>query len=264
MPGETAMFACLSFNKSDSIRFLQFPEEICTDIQPVILSSWPPGIQSVGPFGECYQYKLRERPFGTFGAQEAVGGRRLVRDILAFLHDRSWQLVCPLAYTQRVTGKDSLIFRKQPPGKEAEPTEWLAVGISKTDRLRLIYEAENLKKRTGVDSDWDHFGVVIAALRKVLEGMELFQKGDWSYDSFEFKLKGSPWQEHGEKTVRTRLLLLRMVETLDSLGWQSYASVLMRTGTDDYRMADTWYFCRPISRSRTTVEATGEESHVKS
>ncbi|KAK3313526.1 hypothetical protein B0H66DRAFT_354942 [Apodospora peruviana] len=247
-------FASLSLHKSDSIRFLQFPEEIYTEAQSVILKVWPPGIQTSGPYGESYQYKLKKRPFGSMGDQEAVGGARLVRNMITFLSSRSWDLVTPLLCSRHLGAKDTLIFRKRSPETPPPPpVEWLTVSMLRSDRLRIIYDASS-----EIDADHGHLGLLIASLKKMLEEMDYFQKGDWSFDSFEFKLKGLPWPAHGVNTVKTRMLMLRVLDVLDSFGWESRVNIGQRSGTDDYRMPDCWYFVRPRTgrRSGATTTAT--------
>ncbi|KAK3379497.1 hypothetical protein B0T24DRAFT_158898 [Lasiosphaeria ovina] len=254
MPAEnttsSSAFAILSIHKNDSLRFLQFPDDIHANIQPVILATWPLGIQSSGPYAESYQYKLKGKPFGWANEQEVVGGFRVMRNVLAFLHEQSWQLVTPLVCSRKRGAKDTLIFRRRPlDAGPPVPMDWLAVALMGSDKLRVVYDAKDVKLSGGADSDHDHLGVLISGLKKALEAMDCFQKGDWSYDSFEFKLKGRPWLSQGEDVVKSRLLLLRIVETLDSSGWQSCCSVLQRTGNDDFRMADTWYFMRPKTQA---------------
>lgn len=105
-------FVILSFHFSDTIRLLQFPESIYGVIAPLIRDAWPPGIQSERFYGESYDYKLKARPFNAPGDQEAVGSRRLVRDILAFLYRRGWVRATHLNLSRHPTTKDSLIFRQ--------------------------------------------------------------------------------------------------------------------------------------------------------
>lgn len=242
-------FASLSIHKSDCIRFLQFPEDIHTDAQPVILAVWPPGIQTSGLYGDAYQCKLKGRPFGRLFGPEVVGGIRVVRDLIIFLGGRSWELVTPLLCSGHPGAKDTLIFRRRGVDLPAPaPMEWLVLGLLRSDRLRVVYDAEDCGKLLGGGVDGagrdHHLGGLIAGLKKMLEGLDGFQRGEWSYDSFEFKLKGMPWHAHGVKTVRVRLLMLKVFEVLDSFGWQARVAVGQRSGGDDHRMPDTLYFAR--------------------
>ena len=90
----------------------------------------------------------------------------------------------------------------------------------------------------------------------MFQGMDVFQSGEWNLDSFEFKFKYAPWRAHGEATVKTRLLLLRIIELLDSHGWRSYCACKQRTESDDVRQPDTWYFVKEKSETRRNLYGT--------
>lgn len=245
MPG-SSKYATLSFHKTDTIRLLGFPEEIKSNMESVIASVWQPGIQSNGPCGEAFEFKLKGKPWGYFGSQDAVGGIRLLRDLLALLYNHSWELVTSAICSRRYTAKDTLIFRRTSLPSAvvpAQPVEWLGLATAFYDKIRIVYDAKN-NGCPGTEADHDHLGVVIMNLKKMLESLDYFEKGGWSHDSFEFKLKGRPWRSRGEASVKMRLMVLRLLETMESMGWRVYATILQRTGTDEDRMMDTWYFVR--------------------
>lgn len=297
-------YAILSLHHSDTIRFLQFPESLYTGAAALLRASWPPGIQSERPYSQAYEYKLKGRPFGTLGDQESVGSRRLVRDLLAFLHRRGWVVVTPLNQSSHAGCKDTLIFRQQarqsgesqtpqnqlsmrtgsssseagpssprvlPAAEVADPVipppvDWLVVTMSRNDKMRIIYDTPTVDDQLGdtkgsssgsgkggssssasvprADDNHDELGVFVQAIRRAMTDIDCFQSGEWKYDCFEFKCKGTPWVT---RLVQVRLLLLRLVETLDRFGWQSYVTMRQRTESDDPRKADTWYFVRPRS-----------------
>ena len=136
-------YALLSFHKSDTVRFLQFPEELYIGIQPYILASWPPGIQNSGPFTEhpnSRQLKLKGFPFGWSRGQDTVGGARLVRDIFAFMHHSGWELVMPFSRSRQPGTKDVLIFRPRP--LEAPPAQ----------ELECEYRSEQISSYVGISS----------------------------------------------------------------------------------------------------------------
>ncbi|KAK0674240.1 hypothetical protein QBC41DRAFT_332899 [Cercophora samala] len=241
-----SQYATLSFHKTDTIRLLGFPDDIKSNVESLIATVWQSGIQSTGTCGEAYEFKLKGKPWGYFGSQDAVGGIRLLRDVLALLYEQSWELVTSAICSRRYTAKDTLIFRKGSPpplATPAQPAEWLGLATTFYDKIRIVYDAKN-SGYPGAEADHDHLGVIITNLKKMLESLDYFEKGDWSHDSFEFKLKGRPWRSRGEASVKMRLLVLRLLETMESMGWRVYATILQRTGTDEDRMMDTWYFVR--------------------
>ncbi|KAH8909742.1 hypothetical protein BR93DRAFT_415988 [Coniochaeta sp. PMI_546] len=276
-------FATISFNWTDKLRLIQFPSSITKSIADQIRASWPPGIQAEQVYAQhAYEYKLKGTPFGGLGAKEAVGSRRLVRDVLAFLYRRGWVLVTPISHSRHARSKDSLVFRQrravsvtkgtrdsgeeESAGGDVEippPVEWLVIAPTGGDRLRVISDGpiwRDLVTDVGPDSrlipassapapssrehNHDELGVLIQNLKQALTAIDYFQSGEWNHDSFEFKLKGYPWSAMGEKTVKVERLLLAVVETLDRFGWRSYATVRQRSDSDDVRKADTWYFVR--------------------
>lgn len=252
-------YATVSFHKTDIIRLINFPDDINLGLHPVVLAAWPPGLESAGASpsgGGAYEYKTKGKPFGWVSGQQAVGGVRLVRDLLAFLHSRAWELVAPVMCSRRYTAKDTLIFRRRRRQSPAEEeAEWLALAPMGSDRLRVVYDAPDVKLFGGIDARQDHLGVLIAGVKRILEATDWFDKGDWSHDSFEFKLKGWPWCSRGDASVRMRGLLLRLLELMDGHGWRLYTAILQRAGTDDYRMTDTWYFVR--ERREVSRESEG-------
>ncbi|SPQ22895.1 301e68c2-3acf-4a22-ac30-d27479af670b [Thermothielavioides terrestris] len=226
------------------IRLLNFPQDLAAALEAVILASWPPGLESQGPFGQSYEYKVKGSPFGHFRSQQHVGSVRLLRDVLAFLYSRRWELVAPVLCSRRYTAKDSLIFRQVAAvGAALPPVEWLSLAPAGTDKLRVVYDAPGVRL-CGTESDQDHLGVLILSLKKVLQESDYFDKGDWSHDSFVFDLKGRPWQSRGEASVKMRVMLMRLLETMETHGWRLYTAFVHRTGTDELRMLDTWYFVR--------------------
>ncbi|KAH8889305.1 hypothetical protein GQ53DRAFT_599068, partial [Thozetella sp. PMI_491] len=242
----SSTFATLSFHRRDRVRFLQFPKIIYQNVEPVLLAAWAPGIQTQSFYGEAYEYQLKESPFGARGDVAGVASRRLVRDLLAYLYTHSWLIVTPLSHSRRIGCKDTLIFRqKLELGllKTAEPlpptpVEWLVVALQGAGGLRIIYDGDGTGRKDGL-------GVLLDGLKKAWDGIGAAQTGDWNQDSFEFRLSDKPWRAHREATMKARSILLRLVETLDSLGWQSYVTIRQRTENDDVKKTDTWYFVRP-------------------
>lgn len=254
-PPPPSTYATVSFHKTNIIRLIDFPDDINLSLQPVIVTSWPLGLVSSGRVGEAYEFKVNGKPFGTVSGRQAVAGIRLLRNIFAFLHDRSWELVTPMTFSRRPTAKDTLIFRQlSPPLVPPSPVEWLALAPIRSDRLRVVYDVPDVKL-LGADADHDYLGILITSIKRTLEGGDWFDKGDWSHDSFEFKLKGSPWLSRGEASNKTRILLLRLLETMERHGWKLHTAVLQRAGTDDIRMTDTWYFMRERKDSSKVSKA---------
>lgn len=261
----TTAYATLSFHKKDTISLLNFPDSLHSPFRDLILSSWPPGLESSGPFAQSYQFKLRGSPFGVYRAQHYVGGIRLVRDLLAFLYSRSWVLVAPLLCSRRYTAKDVLIFRQD--SSTLPQVEWLALAPTANDKLRIVYDAPGLHHCGSIPdltlpptspeaqtitppqsaNPQSPLTALLTTLKIALSTppLDYFSSGSWSHDSFEIELKGKPWRSRGEDSVKKRIMLARLLEAMEGgLGWRLYAAVVQRTGTDEWRVLDTWYFVR--------------------
>ncbi|KAH6693834.1 hypothetical protein F5X68DRAFT_258666 [Plectosphaerella plurivora] len=240
-------YASLSFHKDDLIRFLNFPSPLTRAAEPVIASAWGPGIQKESPAPSSHTFKLRGKPWGSTADASAVASRRLVRDILAHLHAHGWVVVTSLGHSIRVGSKDSLIFRHAPTSPPSPPTtpssplppspvpitttNWLALSIVKSDRLRVDCANPRLQTRA------------VTALRNVTERTGFFLSGDWTCDAYEFRLRDKPWNSHGDTGwARPRMLLLGILEALDAEGWRSYISVAQSTVNDEAKKPDSWYF----------------------
>jgi hypothetical protein len=244
-------YATVSLHKSDVLRLLKFPPDLTTALEPIIVAAWPPGLESHNdnPSDHSSEFKFKGSPFGSFRAQHYIGSIRLMRDVVAFLYARNWELVTALMCSRRYTAKDTLIFRQRAAAAAPLPAvEWLALApmaSAWSDKLRVVYDAAGVRL-FGVDSaqDQDHLGVLITAIKNTLQGLEYFEKGDWSHDSFEFELKGRPWRSRGEASVKMRIMLARVLETMETHGWRLYTSFVLRTGTDEERILDAWYFVR--------------------
>jgi len=259
----SSTYATLSFHKTDTIRLLHFPPALATALEPVVLASWPLGLESKSQSTaeQSAEFKCKGKPFGYYNMQHKVGGLRLVRDVLTVLHDHGWDLVTSVMCSKRYTAKDTLIFRHRQ-GHQGQPgnrngagpsVEWLVLAPMARDKLRVLYDADGVKLHGDPEDDQhrDHLGVLISGIKKTLEGLGCFDKGDWSHDSFEFQLKGKPWRSRGETSVTVRIMLMRLLELMDGYGWRLYATFVQRTGADEDKILDTWYFVRERRRTGT-------------
>lgn len=153
-----------------------------------------------------------------------------MRGIFAYLFSIGWILHASTDISKKEFDKDTLIFRKQqtPPPE----SEWISISFNQRDRLRLI----------GANTE------LIASFRELLKSMRLLQEEFWKdkyNNAWEFKINGYPWYAMGEETVKTRLLVLRMVETLETHGWSLYSSLDQSNGHgENTSEADSWFCVR--------------------
>lgn len=60
----------------------------------------------------------------------------------------------------------------------------------------------------------------------------MIQRHEINADRLKIKFVGTPWMPTGEETVETRLMLLELLECLESCGFTVYAAVDMQSNTE--------------------------------
>jgi hypothetical protein len=198
------IFASISLHEGDCIRILQFPQKDIDALRGVIKQLWAKGIKKERLFySSCYEFKLRGYPWNgsSWTGSESIPSRILMREIFAYLFSVGWIL--------HASNNDTLIFRQQ----QTSPPEcdWISITFDRDDRLRLIGASTEL----------------IALFRDMLKSMGLLQDEFWKEkenNAWEFKIKGRPWSFFREDMVKGSLLLLRIVETLETHGWSLYSN----------------------------------------
>jgi hypothetical protein len=226
--GLASTYATMWPQGKNKLRCLNFPEELLNSLETLIQKSWPKGIQSHALYADSYEFVLHGSPWGILADKDALNSRVLVRDVLGFLYERGWLLVTCIGNSKDENSKDTMIFRQRikTGSKSAEappPADWMVVASWGSDKLRIVGEEPGL----------------INSLKGALEGLGVYQGGEWKDGSFEFKLKGWPWISHNENRVKAELSMLKILEVLDSYGWRSYGTVRQRTV-----VGDSWYFVK--------------------
>jgi len=213
---------------TDRLRLIGFPPSTCESVREAINSSWPTGIQAERDYYGSYEFKLRGNPWsGQFS--EAVPARVLMTTILSTLYHSGWQLQMSTDISKKVRDKDSLFFRS---GPLPSPASFFSISFNEGDKLRLIGAPPK----------------VINSVKSVLGGT--IQSEEWkSKDiAYQFKLHGYPWHANGGDTVITRVVLLNILNSLNSLGWEIHATIDMSQGPASSQSnsggsdTDSWFF----------------------
>lgn len=229
-------FGLVSLHMSDRIRFVQFSEEDINVIRTTIQRFWAKGIQEERPYSVSYEFKLRGNPWSGSGTgSEAVPALILMREVLACMYQQGWLMTASTDVSRKKYDKDTLIFRKQlaPP----PPASWIAISFKMDDKLRFL----------GAPQEF------LLAFSTILKSMGLHQSEsmkDKTINYHEFKLYGYPWSATGEETMRTRMLILKLVELLELHGWSLYASIDQNSGPagdSTYSEVDSWYCVKSTS-----------------
>ncbi|KAF5576684.1 hypothetical protein FPCIR_12474 [Fusarium pseudocircinatum] len=181
-------FACMTFNMFDRIRLINFTEAEVSAIKEVVAARWSAGLSHVQPSG---------------GNDDS---RRLMLRILERLFDMGWVLQGAMEITLKSESKDSLIFRKQDP--IPPPCDWICISFDNSDKLKII----DSPPKDLTDAILQIFG------RDV-------RRKEITSDRFKVHLANMPWNPSGTDTVQTRIILLKLIETLERCGFTIYATI---------------------------------------
>ncbi|OIW35684.1 hypothetical protein CONLIGDRAFT_676591 [Coniochaeta ligniaria NRRL 30616] len=201
-------FACMTRFNTDRLHLVDFPRSEVETVQALVQRVWPKGVQdsqrSLTPGG--WEIKIGGSPWAV--VQCGPGdGRVLLCLLLEHLYNRGWILHTSVMATQHAFYGDTLVFRHQMP--PPPPCEWLVIAFEKLDRLKIMPPPpEDLK----------------ASLSKWL-GAQIQKLGPETDGSLEIKLNGQPWNAMSEQGVRTHLILLRMLDALQTTGFALYGSM---------------------------------------
>jgi hypothetical protein len=226
----TTTFASISLHMTDKIRFLQFTPDDLALFRTIVKRAWPRGIQAERPYSVSQEFKLYGNPWrGTSNGSDSTSALVLVRELLSGLFARGWILTAATDISHKEFDKDTLLFRKQPVPPPA--ATWMSISFYKGDKLRFIGAPREL----------------IVAFQSLLRSLRLLQSEamiDTRVNMYEFKMNGYPWRATGEETMRTRLLILRVIELLERHGWSLYASIDQNNGPQgdsNWSETDVWY-----------------------
>jgi hypothetical protein len=225
-------FASVSLHMTDRIRFTQFPPDDIAKIRATIQYFWPRGIQAERRYSVSYEFKLRGVPwYGSGTGPDAVPSQILMREIFSRLYSLGWIMTASTDISRKGHDNDTLIFRKQPVPPPA--ASWAAISFKQGDKLRFL----------GAPPD------LISSMSQLFRSTRMLQSESaktTAANYHEFKLNGTPWYASGEDTMATRLLILKMVETMEMNGWSLYASIDQNTGppsnsNSSSSETDVWY-----------------------
>lgn len=228
--GFRTTFACMTRFNVDHLHLADFPREEVEQVQACVQRVWPKGIQDVRQSPTPGGWDIKIGGFPWSAVQCGPGdGRVLVGQLLEHLYDRGWVMHTSVMAFQHVfyggecvfllspTGAgqvnmligliDTLIFRHQMP--PPPPCEWLVVAFDKVDRLRIMPPPPDDLQ---------------ASLLKWL-GSQVQRCGSPKDDHLEIKLNGLPWNATAQEGVRTHLVLLRILDALQTTGFALYGAI---------------------------------------
>ena len=191
----------------DCLMIVNAPMELHQLFKDVIERTWPNGIQKWKYEDDVLVIKLKGYPWRPL-SEDTVHSRVLLNTIIADLHQRQWKLYGNSNFKSET---NTFFFEHDPnlPPGQPTPSQFL-ISFNSTDLLRVINAPENViaAVRSTIQSNWSR-GIQ----------RESIYAGSW-----EFKLKGTPWWAEGVEAVKSRYLVLKLMEALQAYGWSPVAA----------------------------------------
>ena len=139
--------------------------------------------------------------------KETVHSRVLLNTIIAELHQRQWKLY---GNSNFKSDANAFFFEHDPNLLLGQPSPQFLISLNSTDLIRVINAPENLISavRSTIQRNWS----------KGIQ-RERAYAGSW-----EFKLEGTPWWADGTEAVKSRYLVLKLMEALQEYSWSPVAA----------------------------------------
>ncbi|XP_074610530.1 uncharacterized protein LOC141864595 [Acropora palmata] len=190
----------------DSLMIVNAPMELHQLFKDVIERTYPNGIQKWNYKDDVLVIKLKGYPWNSDG-ENTVHSRVLLNTIIAELHQRQWKLY---GNSNFKSDTNTFFFEHDPNLLLGEPSPQFLINLNGTDLIRVISAPENLISavRSTVQRNWS----------KGIQ-RERAYAGSW-----EFKLEGTPWWADGIEAVKSRHLVLKLMEALQGYGWSPVAA----------------------------------------
>ena len=201
-------FLVVGLSSYDSLMILNAPMDHHQLFKDAVERSWPSGIQKWTYENEVLLIKLKGYPWNPNG-EDTVYSRVVLQTIIADLFTRQWKLY---GNSNLKSAANTLFFEHDPnipPGQPCPPQ--FLISFNSYDLLRLIGPPESMVSavRDTIQSHW-------------LKGI---QKESRYAESWEFKLKGTPWWASGDEAVESRFLVLKLMEALQAYGWSPVSAI---------------------------------------
>ena len=198
----------VGLSSTDSLMILNAPEELHQTFKIIVENSWSRGIQKWSFENNVLVIKLYGTPWNPDG-QETVCSRLLLQNLIQDLYKKQWRLY---GNSNLKSSTNTLFFEYDSniiPGERY--SSFFTVSLNKQDRIRLIGAEDNL----------------VSVVRDVLQTSWTrgIQNEENYHQSWEFKLRGTPWWASGTEAVDSRFLIAKLIEILQSYGWFVVAAI---------------------------------------
>lgn len=108
-------------------------------------------------------------------------------------------------------------------------THWIGISFDSSDLLNIVNAPSSLGPALAT-----YFGAKVNSHKLAFAGT--------TREYYEIKFHGFPWKPSGTDAVKSRLLILGLLEVLETHGFRLYTAV--DQGDANGSGSDTWYCCR--------------------
>ena len=276
-------FCSLSLHMTDKLRFVNFPQNSISRLEFLVANIWSKGIQSTRIYAGCsYEIQLRGTPwYLAFNTAPRTEPRRFMCHILRGLYDMGFRLATVVDASSKLHDKDTLMFEyysdstSEPLSQPITPmTDWMVIAFDSSDTITMIdapvqlvhslilrlEQATNAPPSLSTSHSSQASSSQTMAVANIptssnLKGVKHFVQSHKSHSTipstdlhvYTIKLYGNPFHANGEETVRTRLILLFLLEAMEEIGgWRVYGSMAIDNGpnSDQVTGMDCWICCR--------------------
>ena len=194
---------CLAPGGYDKLILLKHNSSHIEVIKEAIATAWRPGIQRQKTVQSCgedlEEIKVNGNPWFSSG-EESTGARHLLGVIIQKMQNLGWKLHGAVNIKG---GTDSLFFIQSIP----QPTSSGIISFNRQDRLRLIGFNDSSTVKDSIHQ------CILANYQSEEPSVQDY------YGAHEYKLQGYPFHCSGTAAIKTRRLVSKLLQKMQSIGW---------------------------------------------
>ena len=201
-------FLVIGLSGFDSLMILNAPMDLHQLFKDAIERSWPNGIEKWKyDENEVLMIKLKGNPWFP-SSEDTVHSIVILHTIISDL--KQWNLY---GNSNIRSESNTLFFDYSPNMAPAEQPSvaHLTVSFNSTDLLRVIGAPESL----------------VPAIRSTIQFVWVkgIEEESRYAESWQFKLRGTPWWASGDEAVESRSLVMKLMEAMLAQGWSPIAAI---------------------------------------
>lgn len=214
---------CMYIASSDTLKFLYLPHQFGPVLTDLIDKSacWSKGIQSSGEDEGTWKIKFRGNPWASIWS-DFVEARKLLLCAIETLSCFGWT---PIVSTDlaRIGRQGASVYFVPRPGfvngqPSSDPDALVCLALHRSDYIVVVPgQRITAPERANITV------AVSDSIKRVWKSGIQDERAEVGCKMF--KLRGNPWHANGEETVRTRVLVMNLLQTMNYLGYELLAGV---------------------------------------